>query len=121
AAVGTVLIAANLAPGSERYHNVVNFVDAFFTQFPTLLEPGHQPKWHEVNLAAALPGWRRFVPAQQWLERNAPVARREPQDIRVMFERFLNERLKASGAVMTQQQKDDLFAQFQHWQTDQTH
>jgi TRAP transporter TAXI family solute receptor len=116
-AVGTVLLAANLAVGSPRYDNLVNFVDAFFTQFQSLLEPGHQPKWHEVNLAANLPGWRRFPPAQQWLARNAPVAQTAtPQDLRAMFERFLDERLRATGATMTQQQKDDLFAQFQRWQ-----
>src|SRR3984893_13669508 len=32
-AIGTVLAAANLQYGSERYRNLVNFVDAFFTGF----------------------------------------------------------------------------------------
>jgi TRAP transporter TAXI family solute receptor len=122
-AVGTVLLAANLAPQSERYHNVANFVDAFFTQFQTLLEPGHDAKWREVNLAAALPGWRRFPPAEQWIARNATVARQSaPQDVRVMFERFLDERLRITGNnAMTQKQKDDLFAQFRSWQSGQAH
>ena len=74
-AVGVVLIAANLTPNSERARNLANFVDAFFTQFPTLLEPGHEAKWREVNLAAELPGWQRFPAADQWLARNAPVAK----------------------------------------------
>lgn len=122
AAVGTVLVAANLTPGSDRARNLVNFVDAFFTEFPTLLEPGHQQKWHEVNLAADLPGWKRLPAAQEWLAQHAPVAQRAaPQDIRTMFERFLNERLQASGANMTQQQKDDLFTQFERWQSGQAH
>ncbi|HXQ50339.1 MAG TPA: TAXI family TRAP transporter solute-binding subunit [Stellaceae bacterium] len=120
-AVGTVLAAANLQYGTDRYRNLVNFVDAFFTQFPSLLEPGHQAKWREVNLAAEFPGWKRFAPAEQWLARNAPVAKRAaPEDVRVMFERFLDERLHASGGDMSQQQKDDLFAQFQRWQTGQS-
>ncbi|HEX7967835.1 MAG TPA: TAXI family TRAP transporter solute-binding subunit, partial [Stellaceae bacterium] len=55
-AVGTAMIAANLAPDSERYRNTANFVEAFFTQFSKLLEPPHHPKWSEVNLAAELPG-----------------------------------------------------------------
>jgi uncharacterized protein len=121
AAVGTVLVAANLVPESERYQNLVNFVDAFFTQFSTLLEPGHQPGWRDVNLAAEVPGMKRFRPAEVWLAQHAPVAKAQPQDIRAMFERFLNERLSASGANMTQQQKDDLFTQFQRWQSGQTH
>jgi TRAP-type uncharacterized transport system substrate-binding protein len=121
-AVGTVLLAANLAAGGLRYRNLVNFVDAFFTQFRSLLGPGYQAKWHEVNLAANLPGWTRFPPAQQWLARNVPVARATaPQDIRVMFERFLDERLRAAGAQMSQQQKNELFVQFQRWQQTKAH
>lgn len=118
-AVGTVLMAANLQQGSERYRNLVNFTEALFTQFPSLIEPGHNAKWREVNLAADLPGWRRFPPAEQWLARNAPVAQQKgaPQDMKTVFERFLDERLKAMGSDMTQQQKDELFDQFERWQT----
>jgi TRAP-type uncharacterized transport system substrate-binding protein len=67
-AVGTVLAVANLQVGSERYRNVVNFVEGLFTGFQSLLEPGHHPKWREVNIMAELPGWRRFPPAEQWLQ-----------------------------------------------------
>jgi uncharacterized protein len=117
-AVGAVLAAANLAQGSERQHNVASFVEALFTQFPALLEPGHNAKWHEVNLAAALPGWRRYPAAEQWLQRNTLVQRKRPapQDLKAMFERFLDERLKLMGTAMTQQQKDALFDQFERWQ-----
>lgn len=122
-AVGTVLAAANLAPRSERYRNVANFVDTFFTQFQTLLEPGHHPKWSEVNLAADLPGWRRFPAADEWLKHNAatPVAM-SPQDLKAVFSRFIDERQQAAGnKTMTQQQIDDLFNQFEHWQNSQAH
>ena len=120
-AVGTVLMAANLAPQSERYHNVANFVDAFFTQFSSLLTPGHHPKWREVNLAADLPGWRRFPPAAEWLARNAAVAQQPAaDDMRAVFERFLDERLRLTGNTdMTQQQKDALFGEFRQWQSSQ--
>jgi len=40
-----------------------------------------------------------------------------PQDMKAVFERFLDERLKATGAGMSQQQKDELFSQFERWQT----
>lgn len=56
-AVGAVLVVANLQPASDRYRNVVNFVDAFFTDFQSLLLPGHNPKWHEVKIATELSGW----------------------------------------------------------------
>jgi uncharacterized protein len=117
-AVGTVLAVANLQPDSDRYRNVVNFIDAFFTSFQSLLAPGHHPKWTEVNIAADLPGWRRFPPAADWLQRNAPVAAAPgQQDLKAIFARFIDERQQAAGGTpLTQQQKDDLFGQFERWQ-----
>src|SRR6266446_8092614 len=55
-AVGVVLVAADLQSVPERYRNLSNFVDAFFTGFSSLLAPGHHPKWQDVNLAAEFPG-----------------------------------------------------------------
>jgi uncharacterized protein len=120
-AVGAVLAVANLQPASDRYRNVVNFVDAFFTGFQSLLEPGHHPKWREVNIAAELPGWRRFPAAAAWLRQNAPtVAAPSEQDLKAIFARFIDERQQAAGGTpMTQQQKDDLFGQFERWERTQ--
>jgi TRAP-type uncharacterized transport system substrate-binding protein len=120
-AVGAVLVAANLQYGSDRYRNLVNFVEAFFTGFQTLLEPGHHPKWHEVNITAELPGWRRFPPADQWLQRNVQgAAPPNLQDLRTIFSRFIDERQQAAGGQpMTQQEKDQLFGQFELWQKSQ--
>lgn len=120
-AVGTVLMVANLDQSSKRYKNIVNFVDVFFTEFSSLLEPGHHPKWTEVNLAAEFPGWRRFPPAGQWLERNTNVATQmTPQDLKAIFDRFIEERQQRTGGpAMTQRQKDELFSQFQRWQAGQ--
>jgi len=120
-AVGAVLAAANLQIGSDRYRNLVNFVDAFFTGFQSLLDPGHHPKWREVNITAELPGWRRFPPAEQWLQRNAQLAAApNPQDLKAIFSRFIDERQQAvGGAPMTEQEKDQLFGQFELWQKGQ--
>ncbi|HYB52641.1 MAG TPA: TAXI family TRAP transporter solute-binding subunit [Thermoanaerobaculia bacterium] len=118
-AVGAVLVVANLLPESERNRNVANFVDAFFTQFPKLLEPGHHPKWNEVNLAAELPNWRRYSPAETWIKRNGGAtapATVTGQQLRDIFAKFLDERTRASGATLTAQQKDELFGQFKRWQ-----
>ena len=97
-AVGNVLAVAELRQMPERYRNVANFVDMFFTGFQSLLEPGHHPKWNEVNLAAELPGWRRYAPADQWLQRNMQIAKApSPEMLRTMFSRFLDERRQAIG------------------------
>jgi uncharacterized protein len=117
-AVGTVLVVANLAPESERYRNVANFVEALFTQFPRLLESPHHPKWNEVNLAAELPQWRRFPPADNWIKHNGgtPVALNDDQ-MRDIFAKFIDERSKAGGGnALSPEQKSQLFDQFKHWQ-----
>jgi TRAP-type uncharacterized transport system substrate-binding protein len=120
-AVEAVLLAANLQQRSERYRNLVNFVEAFFAGFQSLLEPGHHPKWREVNIYAELSGWRRFPPAEQWLQRNPQVmATPNLEDLRAIFARFLDERQKAIGsAPLSQQEKDKLFGQFEVWQKNQ--
>jgi hypothetical protein len=101
---------------------VGNFVEAFFTGFQSLLEPGHHPKWHEVNLAADLPGWHRYPAAEQWLQRNMQVAKAPSVDeLRLMFSRFLDERRQAiAEAPMPAQEKNALFQQFRAWQTGET-
>ena len=117
-AVGAVMVAANLTADSERARNVASFVEAFFTQFPKLLEEGHHPKWNEVNLSADLPGWRRYGPADSWIKHNggAPVAVNE-QQMREIFARFLDERTHSTGGQsLTAPQKGELFDQFKKWQ-----
>ena len=120
-AVGSILAAADLRQVPERYRNVANFVDAFFTGFQSLLGPGNHPKWREVNLAAELPAWRRYPPAEEWLQRNAQVANIQNSDsLRAMFSRFIDERRLASGgAPMSDQDKAALFQQFQSWRSGQ--
>ena len=84
-------------------------------------EPGHHPKWNEVNLAAELPGWSRFGPADQWMKRNAAAGgQANDPHMREMFQRFLDERIRVTGgAGDDQQQKEDLFNQFTRWQAGQ--
>jgi len=122
--VGTVLVVAGLTQGSQRYRNVANFVEVFFTQFPKLLESPHHPKWQEVNLAAELPNWRRFAPADSWIKRNGATAAVAVSDdqMRQIFTQFLDERSKAGGGTtLTAEQKTQLFDQFRRWQGEHAH
>jgi TRAP transporter TAXI family solute receptor len=116
-AVGTLLAVNEIPAGSDRYRNVASFVDAFFGGFQSLLQPGHHPKWHEVNIMAELPGWRRFPPATQWLRRNAQVAvAPDIERLKANFARYIDERQQASGSPpLTQQEKEKLFDQFKRW------
>ena len=76
-AVPAVLAAYNWAPNTDRYRKLSQFVDAFFTKFPTFQNPPFHPKWKEVSLSAPLPGWQRLPSAKQWLDQHGiePVAR----------------------------------------------
>jgi TRAP transporter TAXI family solute receptor len=118
-AVTAVMLVSKLTAGSQRYRNVANFVDAFFTQIAKLQEIGH-PKWREVNLSAELPGFHRFPPADAWLQRNgAPSSGLSEDQMRDIFVKFLDERTKATGQTMSGPQKEELFDQFRRWQNAQ--
>jgi uncharacterized protein len=120
-AVANVLLAADLRMIPDRFRNVANVVDSFFTGFQKLLEPGHHPKWQEVNIAAAIPGLPRYQPAEQWLQRNTAVASApNPEALKLLFSRFVDERRSASGgAPMSGEEKEHLFQQFRNWQRGQ--
>lgn len=117
-AVGSVLLAADLRQLPERYNNIANFVEVFFTGFQSLQGPGYHPKWSEVSLATEIPSLRRFDAAAQWLQRNAQViAVRDADQLKEMFSHFVDERRQAAGgAPMTDAEKGALFQQFQNWQ-----
>lgn len=116
-AVGTLLAVTEVQAGSDRYRNLANFVGAFFGGFQSLLQAGHHPKWHEVNFMADLPGWRRFPPAAQWLQRNAQTAAApDVERFKAKFSHFIDERQQASGGPpLNQNEKDQLFDQFKRW------
>ena len=61
----------------DRYGRVQRFVEAFFPKIAEFQRPPRHQKWREVNLAATLPGWRRFEAAQTWLD-NSHQQRTEP-------------------------------------------
>ncbi len=70
-AVGAVLIAYNWPKTNlDRYARVQRFVEAFFPKIAEFQKPPRHVKWREVNLQAALPGWKRFDAAQAWLDQN---------------------------------------------------
>lgn len=114
-AVGAVMAVYNWAPGSPRYRKVARFVGAFFENFPAFLEPSRHPKWKEVNLAAQVPGWTRFAPAEDWLKREA-MASNGSSPLRHDFEAFLDQSGHTS-ATGSPSQREALFQEFLTWQS----
>ncbi|PLX43713.1 MAG: TRAP transporter substrate-binding protein [Hyphomicrobiales bacterium] len=62
--VSTVMAVYNWAPGSGRYNRLLHFIEAFFAGFERLQQPPRHRKWREMSLAASVPGWQRYAPAE---------------------------------------------------------
>ena len=108
-ASGVVLAVYNWKEGSERYRKVARFVEDFFSNFEKLQKPPRHPKWKEVNLAATIPGWTRFKPAEQWLQRAKSAG---PTKKNAAFASFLKE--SGRGGI-SEQEKKVLFGKFSEW------
>ncbi len=63
-AVGAVMAAYNWPSDHPRYASVERFVDRFFAEFDRLKQAPYHPKWQQVDLKAAVPGWQRMKPAE---------------------------------------------------------
>jgi branched-chain amino acid transport system substrate-binding protein len=79
APVGTIAAEAVLASynwqvGSDRYHRVALLVEQLFAHMAQLQRPPFHPKWQELAPLAPVAGWTRFNAAQEWVNRNTPVA-----------------------------------------------
>jgi ABC-type branched-subunit amino acid transport system substrate-binding protein/TRAP-type uncharacterized transport system substrate-binding protein len=73
-AAEAVLASYNWQPGSDRYRRLALLVEQLFTHIEQLQRPPYHPKWQELAPLAPVAGWTRFNAAQQWVDRNTPVA-----------------------------------------------
>ncbi len=70
--VGTIMAVYNWTAKKAgrrgvRYQKVRNFIEAFFSRYQELKKAPRHPKWREMNIAAEVPGWKRFPPARERL------------------------------------------------------
>jgi TRAP-type uncharacterized transport system substrate-binding protein len=110
-----LLVVYNWPSNTERYQRVANFVNQFFTNIEKFKGPGRHPKWKEINLAANVPGWTRFAPAQEWLDQWKQSEKSASTEVRVAFDEFLKSRGGGSSRQISQEQREALFAQFMEW------
>ena len=107
--------------GTDRYRNLVNFVDAFFTGFQSLLDARPSSEMARGQYRGRTPGLAalsagRRMAAEQRASRGRAQRAGSEVDLRALYRRA------AAGhgrAPLTQQQKDELFGQFQLWQKGQ--
>jgi uncharacterized protein len=109
-AVSAVLIAFNWPKGSDRYRRIQKFVENFFPRLAEFQKAPRHPKWREANLAAVLPGWKRFEGAEEWLRTRDGVAQVE----REQFGQFLAGR-RETAAALPSDERDRLFQDFLQW------
>ena len=92
--VGTVLVAYNWPPNSERYQRVNYFVQTFFAHIKDI--QASRPKWRPFDITSSVSGWTRFSPAAQWLknagltpeEAKTTVARLDARQRDALFKAF---------------------------------
>lgn len=108
-AVPAVLAVYNWQKNSDRYNKVQRFVQYLFTRFATFQHPPYHPKWRDVNLAATVPGWTRFAPAEEMLQQ---AQAQQQQQEKTEFQTFLN---KQPGAPANASERDALFRDFLQW------
>jgi TRAP-type uncharacterized transport system substrate-binding protein len=109
-AMYTMLVTLNWPKGSMRYNRNARFVEALFSRYQDFLKPPRQPSWKTVNFAGKVPGWQRFTPAQEWLDRREHDASK----LRTSFERFLDDRTGRAGSL-SPADRERLFREFQDW------
>jgi len=112
-AYGSMIIAYNWPKGTDRHRRIALFVDNFFSKFDRFQKPPRHPKWREVNLAAQVPGWRRFDAAEEWLARNR--AQQQAAGSQQDFDRFLASRPAGQANAMTAAERERLFQEFVKW------
>ena len=107
--VPAVLAVYNWPRQSDRARRVQRLVERMFANWEKFQSPPRHPKWKEVNLAATVPGWTRWQPAEEILQAmraqqaQANVGAGRPTS-RIDFD-------KLSDA-----ERERLFREFQQWQ-----
>jgi TRAP-type uncharacterized transport system substrate-binding protein len=109
-ALGTVLVAYNWPARSERYRKVARFVETFFDRLHDLQAPPHHPKWREIDLAASIPGWTRFAPAEEWI-RKAGLSEKQPLEGSRRYAAA-----NGSAPVLQSPERDAIFREFVDYQ-----
>jgi TRAP-type uncharacterized transport system substrate-binding protein len=107
--VPSVLAVYDWPRDTDRYKRLVRLVDYLFDRFGKLqTEPGYHPRWKDVNLAGQVPGWRRFQPLQERLDKMTSAAARN-------IDPALAREQAARAAPNDKAAQERLFKQFLEW------
>ncbi|MFM9850501.1 MAG: TAXI family TRAP transporter solute-binding subunit [Hyphomicrobiaceae bacterium] len=110
--VSAILLTRTMKDNDESYRRVEKFVPLFFRGLTELAGPPRHPKWSDVNLGAALTGWTRFGPAQQWLD---SAKTEQAAWLQKSFEDFLRLSNVSGATPLSPAQRQKLFDEFVSW------
>jgi TRAP-type uncharacterized transport system substrate-binding protein len=108
--VQALLAVYNWRTDTDRYRRCVRFVEYLFERFDKLRVPPYQPGWKDMNLAGTIPGWTRFPPAQEMLNRISARPKIDPSLARTQAARV---------APNNPSEQERLFQQFLEWSKQQ--
>jgi len=109
--VAALLAVYNWRPETDRYRRCVRFVEYLFERFDKLRGPTFQPDWKEMNLAGTIPGWTRFPPAQEMVNKAASA--------KVGIDPVMARQQAARAAPGNAAEQERLFQQFLEWSKQQ--
>jgi TRAP-type uncharacterized transport system substrate-binding protein len=111
--VQTVLAVYNWPRDHDRYRRVQRFIDFYFERFEGLQKAPYHPKWKSVNLAANVPGWTRYVVAEERLKQL--VAAKAPAPAARPSVEPSPGRPQATRAGTDPAEQERMFQQFLEW------
>ncbi|MFM9849375.1 MAG: TAXI family TRAP transporter solute-binding subunit [Hyphomicrobiaceae bacterium] len=103
--VPALLAVYNWKPETDRYRRTVRFVEYLFERFDQMRASPYQVGWKQMNLAGTIPGWTRFPPAQELLNKPA----------RATIDPTLARTQAARAAPNDPAAQERLFQQFLEW------
>jgi len=114
-AVPTVLAVYNWKSGGDRHRRVERFVERLFENFQKFQKPPFHPKWRDVNLAATVPGWKRFPVAEEMLKKVTKDKVASPENLNTEFQAFLQRGGPRTKVPTDQAGREALFREFLRW------
>ena len=116
---GSLILATYAWPhGTERYRRLSTFVKAFFDSIDKFKADSRHPKWKDINLTYEVPGWKRFRPAQEWLDSRKTVEKvAGKEDLRSAFDKFVKDNF--GDVKLSPEKQNALFTTFLQWRKKQ--
>ena len=113
--VPAVLAVYNWPAQSDRARRVKRLVERMFANWEKFQTAPRHPKWKEVNLAATVPGWTRWGPAEELLQ-SMRTAQRQQQPGSVGAGRGGAATSSIDFDKLNDAERQRLYLEFQQWQ-----